>query len=127
MPHRGAGAARLAHNQEVGGASPPGATNSVRRHAPGVHGSSVASAAAALAIRRISPLADGDAREAAAQRKAHAERMRKRHADPEFAKANAERMRKLHADPEFAAKAAAAVSAAQKKRWAAWRAKKAAG
>jgi hypothetical protein len=33
---------------------------------------------------------------------AHAERMRKRHADPEFAKANAERMRKRHADPEFA-------------------------
>ena len=34
---------------------------------------------------------------------ANAERMRKRHADPEFAAANAERMRKLHADPEFAA------------------------
>ena len=34
---------------------------------------------------------------------AHAERMRKRNADPEFAAANAERMRKLHADPEFAA------------------------
>ena len=34
---------------------------------------------------------------------AHAERMRKRNADPEFAAANAERMRKRHADPEFAA------------------------
>jgi len=34
---------------------------------------------------------------------ANAERMRKRHADPEFAKANAERMRKRNADPEFAA------------------------
>ena len=38
---------------------------------------------------------------------AHAERMRKRHADPEFAAAHAERMRKLmrkrNADPEFAA------------------------
>jgi hypothetical protein len=34
---------------------------------------------------------------------AHAERMRKRHADPEFAAANAERMRKRNADPEFAA------------------------
>jgi hypothetical protein len=33
---------------------------------------------------------------------AHAERMRKLNADPEFAKANAERMRKLNADPEFA-------------------------
>ena len=37
---------------------------------------------------------------------ANAERMRKRHADPEFAKAHAERaaerMRKLNADPEFA-------------------------
>ena len=32
---------------------------------------------------------------------ANAERMRKLHADPAFAKANAERMRKLHADPEF--------------------------
>ena len=36
---------------------------------------------------------------------AHAERMRKRHADPEFAKAHAERsaerMRKLHANPAF--------------------------
>ena len=34
---------------------------------------------------------------------ANAERMRKRHADPEFAAANAKRMRKRHADPEFAA------------------------
>ena len=34
---------------------------------------------------------------------ANAERMRKRHADPEFAAANAERMRKRNADPEFAA------------------------
>ena len=34
---------------------------------------------------------------------AHAERMRKRNADPEFAAANAERMRKRNADPEFAA------------------------
>ena len=32
-----------------------------------------------------------------------AERMRRRHADPEFAAANAERMRRRHADPEFAA------------------------
>ena len=32
-----------------------------------------------------------------------AERMRRLHADPEFAAANAERMRRLHADPEFAA------------------------
>ena len=32
---------------------------------------------------------------------AHAERMRKRNADPEFAAANAERMRKRHADPEY--------------------------
>ena len=39
---------------------------------------------------------------------AHAERMRKLHADPEFAAAHAERMRKLHADPEFAAKLKAA-------------------
>ncbi len=41
---------------------------------------------------------------------ANAERMRKLHADPEFAAANAaraaERMRKLNADPEFAAAAA---------------------
>ena len=34
--------------------------------------------------------------------KAHAERMRRLHADPEFAKAHAERMRRLNADPEFA-------------------------
>ena len=32
---------------------------------------------------------------------AHAERMRKLHADPEFAAAHAERMRKLHADPRY--------------------------
>ena len=32
-----------------------------------------------------------------------AERMRRLHADPEFAAANAERMRRRHADPEFAA------------------------
>ena len=40
---------------------------------------------------------------AAANAERSAERMRKRHADPEFAAANAERMRKRHADPEFAA------------------------
>ena len=32
-----------------------------------------------------------------------AERMRRLHADPEFAAAHAERMRRRHADPEFAA------------------------
>ena len=51
----------------------------------------------------------------------NAERMRKLNADPAFAKANAERMRKLHADPAFAKANAAAVSKAQKKRWAEWR------
>ena len=38
---------------------------------------------------------------AAANAERAAERMRKRHADPEFAAANAERMRKRHADPEY--------------------------
>ena len=46
-------------------------------------------------------------RHSAANAERAAERMRKRHADPEFAAANAERaaerMRKLNADPEFAA------------------------
>ena len=40
---------------------------------------------------------------AAARDERAAERMRKLNADPEFAAANAERMRKRHADPEFAA------------------------
>lgn len=56
------------------------------------------------AIRKHTPMRDGDERE----RKAHAERA-------------AEHMRKLHADPQFAKAHAAAVSAAQKKRWAKWR------
>ena len=34
---------------------------------------------------------------------ANAERMRRRHQDPEFAAAHAERMRRLNRDPEFAA------------------------
>ncbi len=38
---------------------------------------------------------------AAAHAERAAERMRKRNADPEFAAAHAERMRKLHADPEY--------------------------
>ena len=42
-------------------------------------------------------------RHSAANAERAAERMRKRHADPEFAAAHAERMRKLNADPEFAA------------------------
>lgn len=33
---------------------------------------------------------------------AHSERMKARHADPEFAKAHSERMKALNADPEFA-------------------------
>ena len=53
------------------------------------------------------------------------ERMRKLHADPEFARAHAERMRKLNADPEFARANAEAVSQAQKKRWAEFRRKRA--
>ena len=57
-----------------------------------------------LERRRHTPLADGDEKE----RKAHAERA-------------AERMRKMHADPEFAKANAAAVSKAQKKRWVKWR------
>ena len=41
-------------------------------------------------------------RHSAAHAERAAERMRQRHADPEFAKAHAERMRALNADPEFA-------------------------
>ena len=41
---------------------------------------------------------------AAAHAERARERMRRLNADPEFAAAHAERMRKLHADPEFAAK-----------------------
>ena len=40
---------------------------------------------------------------AAAHAERAAERMRRLNADPEFAAANAERMRRRHADPEFAA------------------------
>ena len=34
--------------------------------------------------------------------KANSERMKRLNADPEFAKAHSERMKRLHADPEFA-------------------------
>ena len=44
-------------------------------------------------IRTITPFADEDAAEAKAHAERAAERMRKLHADPEFAKAHAERMR----------------------------------
>lgn len=58
-------------------------------------------------------------------RAAASERMKKLHADPAFAKAHAERgrerMKKLNADPKLDAKRIAAVSAAQKARWAKWR------
>ena len=63
-------------------------------------------------IRTVTPLADGDAREAEAKARANAERA-------------GERMRKLNADPEFARANAEAVSQAQKKRWAEFRRKRA--
>ena len=78
----------------------------------------------ALRVRTITPFADEHKAEQEAHAERAAERMRKLNADPEFAKANAERMRKLNADPEFAKANAAAVSVAQKKRWAAWRRKR---
>jgi len=57
------------------------------------------------------------------------ERLRKLNADPQFAAANAkrasERLRKLHDDPQARARNSAAVSVAQKARWARWRAEKA--
>jgi len=56
--------------------------------------------------------------------KAHKERLAKLNSDPEFKKQNAERIRKLNADPEFIRKNREAISVAQKKRWAQFRANK---